>query len=37
MMASTDKMNVFVRAEKSVAQMLMGFPWLVFLRTLGAT
>jgi len=37
MMASADQMNLFVRTEKPVAQMLTGFPWPVFLRTSGAT
>ena len=37
MMASADIMNLFVRAEKLVAQMSTGFPWPVFLRTSGTT
>ena len=40
MMASVDKMNLFVRAEKQgipVAPMSTGFTWSVFLSTSGAT
>ena len=37
MMVSTDKMNLLVRAEKPVAQMLTGVPWPVFLRISGVT